>query len=129
MLERYSTLPEDQRNVNEFVAALRILRDEFGYTTNVLEMSHQPWILYEDEKHLVKYMEFQAYESAVRHVICIFNGLIYDGILGQPIKLSKDSMQWLSGDENVLMKTYVIEPSSELKKQLDKDKTGKKRKR
>ena len=129
LLERYSTLPVEQRNVNEFVAALRILRDKFDYTTKVLEMNHQPWILYDDEKHLVKYMEFQAYESAVRHVICIFNGKIYDGVLGQPIKVSKDSMQWLSGDENFLMKTYVIEPSSKLKKKLDKHEAGQKRKR
>ena len=129
LLEQYTTLPEDQRNVNQFGAALRILRGKFGYTTKVLGMSHRPWILYEDEKHLVKYMEFQSYESVVRHVVCIFNGLIYDGTLGQPIKLSKDSMQWLSGDEIFLMKTYVIEPSSTLKKQLETNKTGKKRKR
>ena len=128
MLEKYTTLPENQRNVNEFGAALRILRDKFGYTTRVLGMNHRPWLLYDDEKHLVKYMEFQAYESVVRHVLCIFNGLIYDGALGQPIKLSKDTMQWLSGDEIFLLKTYVIEPSSTLKKQSETKETGKKRK-
>ena len=129
LLEKYTTLPEDQRNVNEFGAALRILRDKFGYTTKVLGMNHRPWLLYDDDKNLVKYMEFQAYESVVRHVICLFNGLIYDGTLGQPIKLSKNSMQWLSGDENFLMKTYVIEPSSPLKKQLGTKTIGQKRKK
>ena len=88
-------------------------------------MGHRPWILNDKEKNMVKYTEFQAYEKPVRHGICINDGLIFDGALGQPIKLSRESMQWQCGDENFLMKIYVIEPSSKCKKVFDKKEKAK----
>ena len=81
LLDSYTTLPEDRRNINRFVTAIRIVREKFGYTTKALEMRHEPWILNKDNENKVMYMEIQAYENPVRHVTCIYNGLIYDGAL------------------------------------------------
>ena len=124
----YTTLDITKTNINEFVTAIRIVRERFGYVTKALDMSHQPWKTNDEDRTVLKYVEIQGYETAITHVVCIYRGYIYDGAIGKTLKLSRESMEYICGHQNFVMKCYAIEQSLKIKKALEKRREDKKRK-
>ena len=129
MNELYTPSEGKQTNFNAFQTAIRIVREKFGYVTKALDMYHQPWLDTMENTDVVKYIEMQGFECASTHVICVYNGHIYDGALGTSVKLSRDSMKWIIGDDNFALKCYAIEESTKTTSTNEKGTTDKKRKR
>ena len=124
LIQEYTSIPANETRYNEFIIALRIAREKFGYTTRALAMNHEPWKNVSIDQNVMKYVEIQGYGNAVLHVVCIYNGIIYDGAFGEQIYLSRESMEFIAGDENFLMKSYSLEPSTKRSKGLDETKKG-----
>ena len=109
MIQQHTSLEGQQNNLNGFQTAIRIVREKFGYETKALDMYHQPWLETSDDRDTVKYIEMQGFENATTHVSCVLNGHIYDGSLGTSLKLSRNSMKWIIGDDNFALKCYAIQ--------------------
>ena len=83
-------------------------------------MYHRPWKDTPEEQKKMKFIEIQGFEFAVTHVICVHKGYIHDGSLGITIKMSKESIQWIIGDDNFALKCYEMEKPSKVKKVIGK---------
>ena len=95
LLEKYTTLNTNVQTPNEFMCALRIAREKFGYTTRFLGVDHKPWKFDNNDLNVVKYVEIQGVSQVVSHVVCIYNQLIFDGTFDTCVKLSKEGMQFI----------------------------------
>ena len=104
---------------NQFAGALQIVRSVFKYTIRNLGHEHEPWKNINDDEGVIKYVEMQEEDNVFTHVVCIHNGLIYDGCFKKALKLSRESMLWLCNDKEFYMKCYSIEASPKLKRALN----------
>ena len=128
LLERYTTLNTNFQTPNEFMCALRIAREKFGYTTRFLGSKHKPWHVDDLDLNVVKYVEIQGVSQVVSHVVCIYNQLIYDGTFQTCVKLSKKGLQFICNQKQFSTKCYSLEPSKKIQKKIAKAQKNKKRK-
>ena len=118
LLKEYTTLNIESGSPNEFMSALRIAREKFGYTTRFLGQNHEPWLSVDEDKDVVKYIELQGVNNVVTHTICVFNNYIYDGSEKKTINLSKRSLKWLIKEEQFYIKCYSLEQSEGVKNMI-----------
>ena len=128
LLEKYTTLNTNSQAPNEFMCALRIAREKFGYTTRFLGVNHEPWKYNDEDSNVVKYVEIQGVSQVVSHVVCIYNRLIYDGTFGTCVNLSKEGLQFICNQAQFWTKSYSLEASKKIKKKIAKQQKHKKRK-
>ena len=131
LIQEYTSIPAHETRYNEFIIALRTAREKFGYTTRASAMNHEHWKNISIDKDVMKYVEMQAFGTAALHVVCIYNGINYDGAFGEQIFLSRESMKFIACDTHFLMKCYSLEPSTKRSKGFEetkKSRSGRKRK-
>ena len=67
LLERYTTLNTHNQSPNEYMCALRIAREKFGYTTRFLGNNHNPADYDDNDMNVVKYVAIQGVSQVVSH--------------------------------------------------------------